>query len=78
MKNRSSLTAEYMALFRILESSRPERLRLFCVSSHLFSSTNGAQTTMISFGQCHLRPTFNRDALRKERFPLFSPRCGVA
>ena len=29
MKNRSSLTAEYMALFRALESSRPERSRLF-------------------------------------------------
>lgn len=30
MKNRASLTAEYMALFRALESSKPERSRLFC------------------------------------------------
>lgn len=30
MKNRSSLTAEYMALFRALESSRPPGSRLFC------------------------------------------------
>jgi methyltransferase (TIGR00027 family) len=30
MRNRSSLTAEYMALFRALESSRPEHSRLFC------------------------------------------------
>jgi O-methyltransferase involved in polyketide biosynthesis len=29
MNNRSSLTAEYMALFRALESSRPARSRLF-------------------------------------------------
>jgi methyltransferase (TIGR00027 family) len=29
MKNRSSLTAEYMALFRALESSRPQSSRLF-------------------------------------------------
>ena len=29
MRNRASLTAEYMALFRALESSRPERSRLF-------------------------------------------------
>lgn len=30
MKNRASLTAEYMALFRAIESSRPARTRLFC------------------------------------------------
>jgi methyltransferase (TIGR00027 family) len=30
MKNGSSLTAEYMALFRALESSRPSGARLFC------------------------------------------------
>jgi methyltransferase (TIGR00027 family) len=30
MKNRSSLTAEYMALFRALESARSPRARLFC------------------------------------------------
>ena len=30
MENRSSLTAEYMALFRALESSRPPHTRLFC------------------------------------------------
>jgi methyltransferase (TIGR00027 family) len=30
MKNRSSLTAEYMALFRALESSRSSGSRLFC------------------------------------------------
>jgi methyltransferase (TIGR00027 family) len=30
MENRASVTAEYMALFRALESSRPEGLRLFC------------------------------------------------
>ena len=30
MSNRASLTAEYMALFRALESSRPARSRLFC------------------------------------------------
>ena len=29
MKNRATLTAEYMALFRALESSRPPGLRLF-------------------------------------------------
>src|ERR1700730_15343228 len=29
MRNRASLTAEFMALFRALESSRPERSRLF-------------------------------------------------
>jgi len=30
MRDRASLTAEYMALFRALESSRPESTRLFC------------------------------------------------
>ena len=30
MRNRASLTAEYMALFRGLESSRPANSRLFC------------------------------------------------
>ncbi len=30
MRNRASLTAEYMALFRAIESSRPEGSRLFC------------------------------------------------
>ncbi len=30
MKNRASLTAEYMALFRAIESARPARSRLFC------------------------------------------------
>ncbi|MGA2272614.1 MAG: SAM-dependent methyltransferase [Bryobacteraceae bacterium] len=30
MRKRASLTAEYMALFRAIESSRPERSRLFC------------------------------------------------
>lgn len=30
MRDRASLTAEYMALFRALESSQPERSRLFC------------------------------------------------
>lgn len=30
MRNRASLTAEYMALFRALESARPARSRLFC------------------------------------------------
>jgi methyltransferase (TIGR00027 family) len=30
MRNRASLTAEYMALFRAIESARPARSRLFC------------------------------------------------
>jgi len=30
MKNRASLTAEYMALFRAIESARPKGTRLFC------------------------------------------------
>ena len=30
MRNRVSLTAEYMALFRAIESARPARSRLFC------------------------------------------------
>ncbi len=30
MRSRASLTAEYMALFRVIESARPANARLFC------------------------------------------------
>jgi hypothetical protein len=45
MKNRLSLTTEYMALFRALESSRPEM-----ILSRPFSFTNGVSFFMDSHG----------------------------
>jgi methyltransferase (TIGR00027 family) len=57
MKNQSSLTAEYMALFRALESSRPQSERLFSDPfAHLF--LREWRKTLLSFARVGPGRTF--------------------